>query len=128
MEWFLRFFFGLWAVCALIFLSGALKNLFSPKQSAQAMVIGRSKNFFPFSTGFYRKDRQEYVLTFLLLQSRQTLTFSVSEALYRSAPVGTGGLLTWRGSWLRGFSPAPLETAENGPPTTTTAPTSTAAV
>lgn len=105
MAWLFRIFFGLILVCGLIALAGWVKNLLAVERSCKAVVQNRSKRVFPVTIGSIRKDRTEYQLTFFIPEENRTRTFEVSAGLYDQCPVGTGGVLTYRGARLRTFQP-----------------------
>lgn len=98
MAWFFQIFFGLIGVCVVLALASFLKNCVSRERKEPAVVKERKQNLFPMSLGTARRDRTEYELVFFLPKSNKTVSFTVSNRIYGSYPVGTGGILTSRGT------------------------------
>ena len=98
MEWFFRIFFGLLALCLVIYAGMTCRDLLSPRRSGPAVVRARRKRLFPVTVGLVRKDRFEYEVEFFLPVDQVTKTLSVSEAVYQICQTGYGGELTWQGA------------------------------
>ena len=105
MSWFMRIFFGVIILCAVIYTFDWLKNHLKKKQTAKAVVIQRKKETFPVTSGFVRRDITEYELTFRLPEhADKQVVLTVTEKVFDSLPKGTEGILVWKGRNLCDFS------------------------
>lgn len=96
MSWFFAIFFGLVVLCALAWLGMQGRELFAPKQTARVETVKRYSERFPYTVGFFRRDRKDLHLVFRLEDGRE-LDITVPEEVYAHCPVGTKGVLTWQG-------------------------------
>lgn len=107
MAWYVSVFLAVVALCAVAYAVSGLKNLFAPKQTAEAAVRKRYTEEFPMSVGLVRRNRKERYLEFETQEGKK-VTLSVREELYSQSPMGTKGILTWRGNLLVDFVPQNL--------------------
>ena len=113
MNWFFPLFFGVLALCAVIYLLLLLKDRLSPKAECEAVVEKRYTEKFPLTMGFARRDRQERHLTFRP-ESGAPMDFTVPEDIYRLCPMGTKGILHYQGQrFLRFDVTEPAHNEEN---------------
>lgn len=116
MKWLFRIFFAFVLLCAILAAGYLLRNLLSKEHKSKALVKQRSKKVFPVTMGSIRRDKSECKITFFIPELKKELVFDVSETLYDRLPTGTVGTLTWRGSWLRNFSPESYPKGKSNPP------------
>lgn len=102
MAWYLSAFFGLVALCGVIYGAFQLKDLFAQKTESEATVIKRYAENFPMTVGFAKKDRTERHLVFRQ-EAGAEVDFTVAESLYTQCPVGTKGRLSYQGGRLLRF-------------------------
>ena len=102
MSWFFPAFFGIIALCVLIWVSALLRDRLAPKTECDAVVEKRYTENFPMTMGFVKRDRKELHLVFLP-ENGDALDLVVSEDLYKLCPVGTKGRLHHQGRRLVRF-------------------------
>ena len=102
MGWFFPAFFGIIALCVLIWGSALLRDRLAPKTECDAVVEKRYTENFPMTMGFVKRDRKELHLVFLP-ENGDALDLVVSEDLYKLCPVGTKGRLHHQGRRLVRF-------------------------
>ena len=102
MGWFFPAFFGIIALCVLIWVSALLRDRLAPKTECDAVVGKRYTENFPMTMGFVKRDRKELHLVFLP-EDGDALDLVVSEDLYKLCPVGTKGRLHHQGRRLVRF-------------------------
>lgn len=102
-AWMFRLFTLMVAVCIVLYLANGIRNLMQKEETVPAVVRKKWSEFFPYSTGVSRKDRQEYKITFFFPKEKKEQTFTVREEMFRQVEVGTGGMLRHRGAILVTF-------------------------
>ena len=112
MSWFFVVFFGVVALCAVLYLGSRLKDRFAPKVECEAAVEKRYTEVFPLTMGFVKRDRQEKHLKFRP-ENGNTLDFPVSDDLYKLCPAGTKGYLCYQGGRLIRFDVTALPGSED---------------
>ena len=127
MTWFFSLFFGVIALCALLWLGLALRDRLAPKTECGAVVEKRYAESFPMTMGFVKRDRKELHLVFIT-EGGDALDLIVSEGLYKLCPAGTKGRLVRQGNRLLHFDVTTFPekqscaTIEPGDPGPTAAP------
>ena len=96
MSWFFAVFFGVIALCVIVYLGLQLKDSLAPRIECEATVEKRYTEVFPMTMGFVKRDRQEKHLVFKSKNSA-ALDFPVSDDLYKLCPSGTKGNLSYQG-------------------------------
>lgn len=105
MSWFVRIFFGVIILCAILYAIDWLKNQLQKKQTAKAVVARRKKETYPVMRGLARKEESEYELTFRLPERQdEEVVLTVTEKVFDSLPRGTEGILVWKGRSLCDFT------------------------
>ena len=102
MAWYLSAFFGLVALCGVVYGVFQIKDMFAQKLESEATVIKRYAENFPMTVGFVKRDRPERHLVFRL-ESGAEVDFTVAESLYKQCPAGTKGRLHYQGGRLLRF-------------------------
>ena len=102
MSWFFPAFFGIIALCVLIWVSALLRDRLAPKTECDAVVEKRYTENFPMTMGFVKRDRKELHLVFVP-EDGDALDLVVSEDLYKLCPAGTKGRLHHQGGRLLRF-------------------------
>ena len=102
MSWFFPAFFGIIALCVLIWVSALLRDRLAPKTECDAVVEKRYTENFPMTMGFVKRDRKELHLVFIP-EDGDALDLIVSEDLYKLCPAGTKGRLHHQGMRLLRF-------------------------
>ena len=103
MGWFFPAFFGIIALCVLIWVSALLRDRLAPKTECDAVVEKRYTEHFPMTMGFVKRDRKELHLVFVPEEGGDALDLIVSEDLYKLCPAGTKGRLHHQGKRLVRF-------------------------
>ena len=103
MSWFFPAFFGIIALCVLIWVSALLRDRLAPKTECGAVVEKRYTEHFPMTMGFVKRDRKELHLVFVPEEGGDALDLIVSEDLYKLCPAGTKGRLHHQGKRLVRF-------------------------
>ena len=103
MSWFFPAFFGIIALCVLIWVSALLRDCLAPKTECDAVVEKRYTEHFPMTMGFVKRDRKELHLVFVPEEGGDALDLIVSEDLYKLCPAGTKGRLHHQGKRLVRF-------------------------
>lgn len=104
MAWYISAFLALVTLCAVIYAALGLRNLFAKKQTAAVTVRKRYTEEFPMTVGLVRRNRKERYLEFET-DKGERVNLPVGEELYGQCPMGTKGMLTWRGNLLVDFVP-----------------------
>lgn len=102
MNWFFPVFFGVVALCAVLWFALTLRDRLAPKTECDAVVEKRYSENFPMTMGFVKRDRKELHLVFMT-EGGDALDLIVSEELYRLCPAGTKGRLHHQGKRLVRF-------------------------
>lgn len=102
MGWFFAIFFGVIALCAILYIGARLKDGLAPRTECEAVVEKRYTENFPLTMGFVKRDRAEKHLVFRP-DNGSALDFTVSDDLYKLCPAGTKGYLIYRGKRLIHF-------------------------
>ncbi len=102
MAWYVSVFLAVVGLCALLYLCGLCRGIFSKTRKCTAVVVKRYTEEFPFTMALRRNNRKERYLQFRTEEGK-TLTLAVREDLYAQCPTGTKGELWWRGSILVDF-------------------------
>ena len=102
MGWFFPAFFGVIALCAVLWFGLMLRDRLAPKTECDAVVEKRYSEIFPMTMGFVKRDRKELHLVFMT-EGGDALDLVVSENLYKLCPVGTKGRLHHQGKRLVRF-------------------------
>ena len=102
MNWFFSVFFGVVALCAVLWFGLTLRDRLAPKTECNAVVEKRYSEIFPVTMGFVKRDRKELHLVFLP-ENGDALDLVVSEDLYKLCPAGTKGRLHHQGGRLMRF-------------------------
>lgn len=103
MSWFFPVFFGVIALCAVLWFGLTLRDRLAPKTECDAVVEMRYSEIFPMTMGFVKRDRKELHLVFVPEGGGDPLDFLVSEDLYKLCPAGTKGQLHHQGKRLVRF-------------------------
>ena len=102
MNWFFPVFFGVVALCAVLWFGLALRDRLAPKTECDAVVEKRYSEIFPMTMGFVKRDRKELHLVFMT-EGGDALDLIVSEDLYKLCPAETKGRLQHQGRRLVRF-------------------------
>ena len=65
MGWFFPAFFGVIALCAVLWFGLMLRDRLAPKTECDAVVEKRYSEIFPMTMGFVKRDRKELHLVFM---------------------------------------------------------------
>lgn len=103
MSWFFLAFFGIIALCVVIWLGAVLRERMALRTECDAVVEKRYAENFPMTMGFVKRDRKEMHLVFVPEEGGDPLDFLVSEDLYKLCPAGTKGRLVRQGNRLLHF-------------------------
>lgn len=102
MAWIFPVFFGVVALCVVIYAGMALRERMKPVEEIPCRLELRMREKFPVQTLIGRRDKVDYTLTFCTDEGEK-ITVSVTKAVYRSIPRETAGVLRHQGSRFLSF-------------------------
>lgn len=103
MAWIFPVFFGVLALCALVYGVGALRQRLQPLETVACALETRMREKFPVQTLIGRRDRVDYIQIYRTEQGEE-IRLQVTKAVYRSIPKQVKGTLVHRGNRLISFT------------------------